>query len=296
MDRFQEMLAFLTVAERGGFAAAARQLGQSGPGVTRAVAALEARLGARLFHRTTRSVQLTEAGERFLPECRRLLAELEEAEAAAAGAHAAPRGLVAVTSSQLFGRGYVAPLLREVLALQPSISVRTLFVDRVVNLYEESMDIAVRLGPLAGSSLRAVQVGRTRRVVCASPDYLAAHGVPHAPDELAQHACIRFTGQSPGTEWSFARGRSVRIQARLITDSADLAIDAAIAGEGCTRLLSYQAAAAVREGALRIVLAEFEPASVPIHVLHHEGARVSAKVRVVFDHLVAGLRANPALA
>lgn len=295
MDRFHEMAVFQAVAERGGFAAAARHLGLSGPSVTRAVAALESRLGARLFNRTTRSVQLTEAGERFLRECRRLLADLEEAEAAAAGTHAAPRGLVGVTSSQLFGRGHVGPLLCELLRLQPLISVRTLFVDRVVNLYEENMDIAVRLGPLAESSLRAVPVGRVRRVVCASPAYLDAHGVPQTPDALARHACIQFTGQSPGTEWGFRQGRSVRVQARLITDSADLAIASAIAGDGCVRLLGYQAAPAVQAGLLRIVLTGFEPSPLPVHVLHHEGMRVSAKVRAVFDHLVDGLRANPAL-
>ncbi|MCF7223547.1 LysR family transcriptional regulator [Marilutibacter chinensis] len=296
MDRFNEMLVFQTVAERGGFAAAARQLGTSGPSVTRAVAALESRLGARLFHRTTRRVQLTDAGERFLQECRRLLADLAEAEAVAAGTHATPRGLVGVTSSQLFGRAHVGPLLCALLRRQPLISVRTLFVDRVVNLYEEHMDIAVRLGPLTESSLRAVPVGRVRRVVCASPAYLDAHGVPASPDDLADHACIQFTGQSPGPEWNFRQGRSVRVQSRLITDSADLAVASAIAGDGCARLLSYQVEPALRSGRLVVLLAGFEPAPLPVHVLHHEGMRVSAKVRAVFDHLVDGLRADQALA
>ncbi|AWV05904.1 LysR family transcriptional regulator [Marilutibacter maris] len=295
MDRFHEMLVFQAVAERGGFAAAARQLGTSAPSVTRAVAALEARLGARLFHRTTRRVQLTDAGDRFLHECRRLLADLAEAEAAAAGTHATPRGRVGVTSSQLFGRGHVGPLLCTLLRRQPLISVHTLFVDRVVNLYEEHMDIAVRLGALAESSLRAVQVGQVRRMVCAAPSYLDAHGVPASPDALAGHACIQFTGQSPGPEWSFGSGRSVRVHSRLTTDSADLAIAAAIAGDGCARLLSYQVAPALASGALVVVLAGFEPPPLPVHVLHHEGRRVSAKVRAVFDHLVEGLRADPAL-
>lgn len=298
MDRFHEMTVFQAVAERGGFSAAARQLGLSGAAVTRSVAALEARLGARLFHRTTRRVQLTEAGERFLGDCRRLLVELAEAEAAAAGLHASPRGLVTVTSSQLFGRLYVGPLLRTFLQAYPLMSVRTLFVDRVVNLLDEGMDVAVRIGALPDSALRAVPVGHVRRVVCATPAYLNAHGLPRSPEALAEHACIQFTGLNPGSEWSFhypEGRRGVRVHPRLFTDSSDLAIEAAMAGDGVVCMLSYQVAAALRRGKLKIVLADFEPPPLPIHVLHHEGFHVSAKVRALFDYLVERLRADSAL-
>lgn len=298
MDRFREMSVFQTVAERGGFSAAARQLGVSGAAVTRSVAALEARLGARLFHRTTRRVQLTEAGVRFLDDCRRLLVDLADAEAAAAGLHASPRGLVDVTSSQLFGRLYLGPLLRAFLHAYPLVGVRTLFVDRVVNLLEEGMDVAVRIGALPESSLRAVPVGRVRHVVCAAPAYLHGRGLPRSPEALAEHTCIQFTGLNPSPEWGFRYPegtRGVRVQPRLITDSPDLAIEAAMAGDGLVRVLSYQVAAALRRGKLKIVLADFEPPPLPIHVLHHEGFRVSAKVRALFDFLVERLRADSAL-
>ncbi len=298
MDRIHEMTVFQAVADDGGFSAAARRLALSTPAVTRAIASLEDRLGARLLHRTTRQVTLTEAGERFLADCRRLLAEIDEAERTAAGLHAEPRGHLVVTASALFGRQHVAPALFELLARHRALTVRTLFVDRIVNLIDEGVDLAVRIGELPDSSLRAVRVGSVRRVLCAAPAYLERRGTPSSLADLAGHDSIGFSGLSSPNDWRFAvegLPQQVAIRPQLITQSGEVALDAAIAGLGLVRLLSYQAEAAVRAGHLRIVLPAFEPQPLPVHVLHREGSRVSAKVRAGFDHLVTALRGNPAL-
>lgn len=298
MDRLHEMAVFQAVADTGGFSAAARQLALSTPAVTRAIASLEERLGARLLHRTTRQVSLTEAGERFVGDCRRLLAEIAEAEQAAAGLHGQPRGQLVVTASVLFGRLHVAPVLFEFLARHPEVTVRTLFVDRVVNLLDEGVDLAVRIGDLPDSNLRAVRVGHVRRVLCAAPTYLARRGVPRTLADLSAHDGIAFSGIGSPNDWRFeidGQVQSVPMSPQLITHSVEVALDAAIAGLGVVRLLSYQADAAVRDGRLAIVLPDTEPPPLPVHVLHHEGSRVSAKVRAGFDALVAALRRNPAL-
>jgi DNA-binding transcriptional LysR family regulator len=182
VDRLEAMQAFIAVADEGGFARAGRRLSLSPPAVTRAIGALEQRLGAPLFHRTTRRVRLTEAGTRFLADCRRILAELDAAEAAAAGEHAELRGQIGITASVLFGRMHIAPLLFDFLAQHPRLTARTLFVDRIVDLIDEGLDVAVRIAQLPDSALHAVPVGAVRRVVCASPAFLAAHGGgPRAP-------------------------------------------------------------------------------------------------------------------
>ena len=298
MDRLQTMAVFVGVAEEAGFAPAARRLNMSPPSVTRAVSELEARLGARLLHRTTRSVRLTEAGERYLADCRRILAEVEEADRHAAGLHAAPRGRVTLSASVMFGRMVVAPIVLDLLDRYPELSVSTLFVDRVVHLVDEGIDVAVRIAELPDSSLTAVRVGSVRRVLCASPDYLNARGRPDTPAELAGHDIVNFVNMTPGGEWTFAgrgRGRSVRPRARLNLNTADAAIAAAAAGRGITRVLSYMIAPHLDRGTLEIVLAEHEPPPVPIHVIHKEPGQTSARIRAVVDHLVESLRAAPAL-
>lgn len=300
MDRFEELLSFVTVADSGGFSAAGRRLGRSTAAVTRAVAALETRLGARLLHRTTRHVALSEAGARYLIDARRLLAELDEADRAAAGLHGSPQGTLVVTASALFGRLHVAPALLGLLAQHPQLQVQTLFVDRVVNLHEDGIDLAVRIGELPDSNLRAVPVGAVRLLTVAAPVYLAARGRPETVEALADHASIAFTGMASTREWRYGSSdgdgvRSVAIRPRLITSSAEVALDAAIAGLGLVRVLSYQAADALASGKLVPVLEAHEPPPRPVHVLHHEGRQVSAKVRAGFDHLVAALRENPAI-
>jgi DNA-binding transcriptional LysR family regulator len=290
------MRVFVAVAEAQGFAPAARRVGMSPPAVTRAIAALEERIGTRLLHRTTRIVRLTEAGSRFLADCKRILGELEEAEASAAGSHAEPRGLLAVTAPVMFGRMFVAPLVLDFLARHPRVTARTLFLDRVADLIDEGLDVAVRIAHLPDSSLRAVRVGSVRRVVCASPDYLAARGTPRTPVDLAQLDAIAVSlGASP-EEWSFASGETVSPPARLIVNSNDVAIAAAVAGRGVTRVLSYQIAPELRAGKLEVVLADFEPPPIPISVVHAEARRAAAKVRAFVDFAVERLRADSSLA
>lgn len=296
MDRLQGMAVFVQVAERSSFAAAARRLGLSPAAVSRAVAALEERLGARLVIRTTRTVRLTEAGQRYYEDCRRILAEIEEADGAAAGMHGELRGQLAITASVLFGRLFVLPIVLRFLDAHPDVSVRTLFVDRVVNLVEEGLDVAIRIGELPDSSLHARRVGSVRRIVCAAPEYLSRHGVPQVPDELRNHRIVVSAASLTGVDWRFGHGAaatSVALRPRLITSSNGDAIDAAVAGWGITRLLSYQVAPELAAGRLRIVLAEHEPPPLPIHVVHAEGRRASGKLRAFVDRAVDELRANP---
>jgi DNA-binding transcriptional LysR family regulator len=292
------MAVFVAVAEEGGFAPAARRLSMSPPAATRAVAAIEDRIGARLLHRTTRNVRLTEAGQRYFEDCRRILSEVDEAEEAAAGLHREPRGQLTITASVLFGKMYVAPLLLAFLDRYPQVAARTLFVDRVVNLIEEGVDVAIRIAELPDSGLTALRVGSVRRVVCASPDYLAACGIPHEPGDLIRHRTIAFRGVTPSTEWVFRGGIGdlvVRPTSRLVVNTAETAIAAAVNGQGITRVLSYMIAPELMAGRLEIVLAEFEPTPVPIHIMHQEGRRTSARVRAFVDFAAERLRADTSI-
>jgi DNA-binding transcriptional LysR family regulator len=298
MDRLETMRVFAAVAEAQGFAPAARRLRLSAPAVTRAVAALEDRLGARLLHRTTRVVRLTEAGTHFLADCKRILGELEEAEAAATGSHSELRGPLAITAPLMFGRLHVAPIVLDFLKRHPGVVARTLYLDRVTDLIEEGIDTAVRIGALPDSSLTAIRVGSMRRIICASPRYLRARGTPRAPADLAGHDAVAFGGTTPLREWTFgAEGarQTVTPLVRLEVNSAEVAVAAATAGQGVTRVLYYQAARELRAGKLRVVLAEFEPPALPIHVVHAEGRRVAARVRAFVDFAAKRLRANPLL-
>jgi DNA-binding transcriptional LysR family regulator len=298
VDRLNTMRAFVAVAEDQGFAPAARRLRMSPPAVTRAIAALEERIGTRLLHRTTRVVRLTEAGTRFLADCKRILGEIEEAEASAGGAHAEPRGELAVTAPVMFGRMYVAPVLLDFLASHPHVVARMLFLDRVVDLLDEGLDVAVRIAHLPDSSLTAIPVGWVRQVVCASPAYLAAHGTPGAPADLARFDAITFSQAVSRQEWQFGptgRGATVNPRTHLVVNTADVAVAAAVAGRGLTRVLSYQSAPDVRAGRLQIVLEEFEPPPIPINVVYPEGRRAAAKVRAFVDFTVERLRADRSL-
>lgn len=299
MDRLQTMSVFVSVAEEAGFAAAARRLNLSPPSVTRAVAALEARLGARLLHRTTRSLRLTDAGARYLADCRRILLEIEEADRHAGGIHAAPRGTVSVTASVLFGGMVLAPMLLELLDRYPQISVTTMFLDRMVHMVDEGIDVAVRIAELPDSSLVARRVGSTRRVLCASPDYLARRGRPGSPGQLPDHDTIEFSAMTPGGEWVFGatgKDRVFRPQSRLRVNTGDAAIAAALAGRGITRVLSYMIAGPLKSGALELVLDDYAAPPVPIHIVHKEPGRTSARVRAVVDDLSQRLLADPAIA
>ncbi len=296
MDHLETLRCFVAVADAGGFAAAARRLGCSATAVTRAIAALEARLGVLLFQRSTRLVRLTEAGERFLADCRPLLNDLHEAEQAASGAQAEAQGLLAITAPQMFGIQHVAPIVQAFLREQPRVQARTLFVNRLVHLLEEGMDVAVRIAHLPDSGLTAVQVGALRRLVVASPDYLAQHGEPHQPDELAAHRAIGFSfDSSTVTPWKFQGGAVGQPRFAWISNSNEVDIGAAEAGLGLTRCLAYQAAAGLRAGRLRIVLAAHELPPVPVHIVYPAGRRAPAKVRAFVAFARERLAAEPVL-
>lgn len=298
MDRFHLMSVFVAVAEEESFAGGARRLGMSPPAVTRAIAMLEEHLGIKVLTRTTRFVRATDAGLRYLESARRIIAEAEEADEAAAGVHAAPRGHLAVTAPVLFGSIYVMPGIVDYLKRYPDVSVSAMFLDRVVNLMEEGLDVGVRIGELPDSTMRAIRVGHVRRVVCAAPEYLKQYGMLNEPEDLVTHRVICAIPVSPANEWRFGTGKmleSVKIHPRLTVTNNDAAIQAALQGLGVTRLMSYQIAAHLAAGRLTRVLADYEPPPLPIHVLHREGRQASAKVRSFVDLLVERLRADIAL-
>lgn len=289
MDRLDAMQAFVTVADLKGFAAAARKLGLSPSGMTRLIAALENRLGARLLQRTTRQVTLTDAGTRYLERIRRILADVEEAEIAAEGERARPSGRLVISAPAGFGRLHVSPLLTAYLKRHREVSAELRLEDRMINLVEEGVDLAVRIGHLADSSLVARHVGDMRRITVASPGYLKSRGEPKRPQDIAAHDTIQFGTTSGPTEWRFIdQGKEIRLShsPRLTTNTADAAIRYAEAGGGLTRVLAYQAADAIRRGRLKILLAKFEHPPLPIHIIYPTSRLLSAKVRAFVDLVV----------
>ena len=286
MDRIDAMQAFVAVADLRGFAPAARKLGLSPSGVTRLIAALEDRLGARLLQRTTRSVALTDVGSRYLERARRILADVEEAEGSAQDERTRPSGRLVVSAPIGFGRLHVSPMMSEYLKRHAEVSGDLRLSDRMVNLVEDGVDCAVRIGHLADSSLVARHVGEMRRIVVASSDYLRRRGEPEAPEAIASHQTIQFDATTTAPDWHFVRdGNEIRIAPapRLTTNSADAAIQYAEQGGGLTRVLAYQAADAIKSGRLKIVLAKFEQPPLPIHIVYPTSRLLSAKVRTFID-------------
>jgi DNA-binding transcriptional LysR family regulator len=286
MDRIDAMQAFVTVADLRGFAPAARKLGMSPSGVTRLIAALEERLGARLLQRTTRQVALTDAGARYLERARRILSDVEEAESAAEGERTRPGGRLVVSAPNGFGRLHVSPVVSAYLQRYPEVSADLRLSDRMINLVEEGVDLAVRIGHLPDSTLVARHVGEMRRIVVASKDYLKRRGEPKTPEAIASHDTIHFGAMTAEPEWRFvADGREVRVSStpRFASNSADAAIQYAEAGGGLTRVLAYQAAASLKAGRLKIVLAPFAPPALPIHIVYPTSRLLSAKVRTFID-------------
>jgi DNA-binding transcriptional LysR family regulator len=285
MDRIDAMQAFVAVADLRGFAPAARKLGLSPSGVTRLVAALEDRLGARLLQRTTRSVTLTDVGTRYLERIRRILTDIEEAEASVEGERTRPSGRLVVSAPVGFGRLHVSPLMSAYLTRFPEVSGELRLADRMINLVEDGVDLAVRIGHLADSSLVARHVGEMRRIVVASPFYLEQRGEPETPEAIATHATIQFDA-SASPDWRFVDdGGEIRVACtpRFATNSADAAIQYAEQGGGLTRVLAYQAADAVKAGRLNIVLEKFEVPPLPIHLVYPTSRLLSAKVRAFVD-------------
>lgn len=299
MDRFDLMTIFVAVAEEQSFSGGARRLGMSPPAVTRAIAALEDRLRVKLFARTTRYVRVTDAGNRYLDDARRIISEMDEADEAAAGVNAEPRGHLAVTAPVMFGRMYVIPGVVDYLQRYSCMEVSAIFLDRVVNLLEEGLDVGIRIGELPDSSMRTIRVGQVRRVLCASPAYIAEHGTPASPQDLNSHCIVAATtGSWSAADWKFCIGSgmtTLRVKPRLSVTSNDAAIEAAMQGMGITRLLSYQMAPFLASGQLLTILSEFETPPMPIHVVHREGRYASQKVRSFVDLMVARLRADETL-
>lgn len=297
MDHLQRLRTFVAVAECGGFARGARLREISAPAATRAVAMLERHLGALLLQRTTRSLRLTEQGEAFLVDCRRILAELDAAEAAVTGARHEPQGTLAITAPALFGSRHIAPLLFEFLDQHPQLQARALFTNRLVHLIDEGFDVALRIANLPDSGLTAVPVGKMRAVIVASPAYLKRHGTPREPADLKHHRAIGFTieGQDR-TGWAFVRGRATAApQERLVVNVNDVKVAAAVAGQGLARALAYQVTDEVRDGRLRVVLQAHEPPPVPVHLVYPAGRVAAAKVREFVHFAAERLRALPAL-
>lgn len=298
MDRVKLYQTFAVVADEMSFSGASRRTGMSSPAVTRAIQLLEEQVGARLFNRNTRVVRLTEAGLRFHADVKRILGDIAEAESAVNGAHAEPRGQVSVTTPTMFGRLHVAPIVADFLGRHPHMTARTVLVDRVVDLIEEGFDVAIRIGHLPDSSLRAVQVGSVRRVVCAAPSYLAEHGVPATLSDLGALQCADLSTASPQQQWSFdigGKSRTVRPPVRVTANTVEVAIAAAVAGLGVVRLLSYQVAQELERGDLEILLLDFEPPPVPVHVVYLDGPRAGPRVRAFVDFAVSRLSKDKAI-
>ncbi|MFJ3485354.1 LysR family transcriptional regulator [Pseudomonas sp. NPDC090202] len=293
MDRIQEMTIFAAVAEGSSFAAVSRALDLSTATVTRAIAQLESRLGTLLVVRTTRQLRLTEAGQRFAEDCKRLLADLYEAESSAAGIHSTPHGLLTVSAPQMLGDLHVVPIITEYLKDNSQVQIRALLMDRVAAQLDEGIDVSVRIGQLPDSSLTAIPVGSVRRMVCASPEYLEANCTPHHPNDLIERETVSviFAGRSP--DWTFIVGgqsQEVKVRSRLAVTSFTSAINAAVAGWGLTQVPSYQIREHLESGKLLPVLESFEIPPMPVHVIYVEGRRGSSKVRSFVDYCVERLR------
>lgn len=295
MDRFRSMSVFVNAVEAGSLSAAARRLGMPLATVSRNVSDLEAHLGTRLFNRSSRVLTLTDAGRSYVLACKRILEELSEAERAASGEYRAPKGELVLTAPIVFGRLHVLPVVTEFLKAYPEIDIRIMLSDRVVNLLEDHVNLAVRIGGLPDSSSMAIRLGAVRRVVCGSPSYFARRGVPREPYHLGEHDCVSFETLVAPDAWTFtvAGGEArVSIRSRLVVNTAEAAIDAAIAGLGISRVLSYQIADAQAAGLLAVVLEEFEPEPWPVSLVYPGGRLLPLKVRAFLDFAAVRLRAR----
>jgi len=295
MDKLRAMATFVRIVERGSLTAAAESLRTSLPSVVRTLAALEAALDVRLLNRTTRRIALTDEGREYHARCQRVLAEVDDAEAALSARRAVPKGRLRVTAPVMFGRLHVAPVVTEFIGKHPAVQVELILLDRVVDLVEEGIDVGVRIGRLPDSSLIALPIGQTRRVVCASPAYLKRAGTPVSLADIAAHRCVSFGGLAPGNEWTFAFGGKamrVTVTPALASNQIDPTLDACVGGAGLGQFLSYQVRALLEAGKLKRVLADFEPAPLPIHAIYPSARLLSSNVRALVDWAVPRLRAR----
>jgi DNA-binding transcriptional LysR family regulator len=295
MDRLESMATLLAAVEAGSLSGASRKLGMPLATVSRKVSELETHLRVRLLNRSSRRLTLTDAGRSYVAACRRILEDIGAAERAAAGEYSAPRGELIMTAPIVFGRLHVLPVVIAFLEAYPEIDVQLALADRVINLLEDHVDVALRIGELPDSSLVATRLGAIRRVVCASPRYFAGRGKPKIPGDLAGHDCITFGGLTSAQEWIFTVGKSakpVAVHSRLVVNTAEAAVDAAVASIGITRVLSYQAAAALRAGALTLALRAFEPAPSPVSLVHAGQPLLPLKLRAFLDFAAPRLKAR----
>jgi DNA-binding transcriptional LysR family regulator len=295
MDRLESMSTLLAAVEAGSLSGASRKLGMPLATVSRKVSELETHLRVRLLNRSSRRLTLTDAGRSYVAACKRILEDIGAAERAAAGEYSAPRGDLMITAPIVFGRLHVLPVVVAFLEAYPEIDVRLALADHVINQLEDHVDVALRIGELPDSSLVATRVGAIRRVVCASPRYFAERGTPKIPGDLAGHDCITFGGLTSAQEWIFTIGKSakpVAIHSRLVVNTAEAAVDAAVASIGITRVLSYQAAAALRAGALTLALRAFEPAPSPVSLVHAGQPLLPLKLRAFLDFATPRLKAR----
>lgn len=295
MDRLESMSILVAASEAGSLSAAARRLGIPLTNVSRKVSELEAYLKTGLLNRSSRRLTLTDAGRSYVADCKRILELVGEAERAATGEYGVPKGDLVITAPIVFGRLHVLPVVTEFLKAYPDIDVRLVFADRIVNLLEEQVDLAVRIGDLPDSSLIATRIGAIRHVVSGSPGYFAARGTPKTPDELGRHDCITFEGLISPSEWTFAFGKDIKfvpVHSRLIVNTAEAAIRAAAAGVGITRVLSYQVAQEFRANQLVLILKDFEPAPWPVSLVYTGQRLLPLKVRVFLDYAVPRLKAT----
>ncbi len=291
MIQTESMAVFAEVAGSGSFVGAARRLNRSPASVTRVIADLEARLGVRLFNRTTRAVSLTEAGQYFLIGAKRVLTDLSEIEQAVVGQASAPRGELAVTAPIVFGRKHLLPLVTDFLAKYPEMKIRVALTDRPTDLVEDAIDAAVRIGELASSSVVATRVGAVPRVVVGSPAYLKQRGKPKRPAELQYHDTVGFAWLDGIERWRFRTGET-SLRPRLSVNTAEAAIDAAQNGFGRARVIGYQAVDALKLKSLVRVLRDYEDKAAPIHLLFPQGKHMPPKLRVFIDFVAPRLRAR----
>ena len=295
MDRLEAMSILRETVDAGSLSAAGRRLGVPLATVSRKVSELEKHLGTRLLNRSSRKLTLTDAGRSYVMACKRILEDVAEAERVASGEYSAPKGNLTLSAPIVFGRLHVLPIVMAFLKHHPDIDIRLVLADRVVDLFEDHVDLAIRIGDLPDSSLVAIRVGSIRRVVCGSPAYFAGRGTPLHPAELSAHDCVSFEGLMASDSWSFRVGKSdtpVAIHSRLVVNTAEAAIDAAVAGVGITRVLSYQVARAAEVGALAVVLEPFEPAPAPVNLVHAGQGLLPLKLRAFVDFAAPLLRAG----
>ncbi|WKA32141.1 LysR family transcriptional regulator [Bradyrhizobium roseum] len=295
MDRLEAMSVIIAVAETGSFSAASRRLKKPVATVSRMVAELEARLKAQLFKRSSRQMTLTDAGRSYIEACKRIIEQVDDAEREVSGEYRTPKGDLAITSPWGLGHMHLMPIAVEFMNAYPEIALRLVLTDRIVDTVEENIDISIRIGNLADSNLIATKVGSVRFVLCASPGYLAEHGYPREPAELAAHDCISIDSVAPQRSWKFIRdGREIvtPIRSRLTVSDSEAAIEAAVAGAGITRVMSYKMEAARRDGRLVLMLEEFEQEPWPVHIVYAERKPVPLKLRAFLNWMTPRLKAR----